>query len=132
MSAEATTRRSARERLLAAADELFYEKGTHAVGIDRVIARAGVSKASLYSVFGSKDKLIRAYLGARQEQWRQRVSEQLANRSMTPRDRLLGVFDMFENWFAEPGFRGCTFISASAQALPGSHIENIARVKVRH
>src|SRR4051794_603668 len=56
------SRASARERLLAAADELFYEEGVHIVGIDRVIERAGVAKASLYSAFGSKDELIRQYL----------------------------------------------------------------------
>jgi len=51
-------RGSARERLLAAADELFYDEGVHTVGIDRVIERAGVAKATLYSAFGSKDALI--------------------------------------------------------------------------
>src|SRR4051812_17426026 len=50
---------SARDRLLAAANELFYEEGVHTVGIDRVIERAGVAKASLYSTFGSKDGLVR-------------------------------------------------------------------------
>jgi AcrR family transcriptional regulator len=58
---------SARERLLAAADELFYEEGIHTVGIDRIIEQAGVAKATLYSLFGSKDGLIRAYLQARLE-----------------------------------------------------------------
>ena len=53
---------SARERLLTAADELFYQEGVHTVGIDRVIEQAGVAKASLYNTFGSKDELVRAYL----------------------------------------------------------------------
>ena len=56
---------SARERLLRAADELFYEEGIHTVGIDRIIERAGVAKATLYSAFGSKDELVRAYLRER-------------------------------------------------------------------
>src|SRR5712692_9239750 len=60
-------RRSARERLLAAAQELFYKEGINTVGIDRVIEHAGVAKASLYDCFGSKEGLIRAYLTARQE-----------------------------------------------------------------
>jgi AcrR family transcriptional regulator len=55
-------RGSARERLLAAADELFYEQGIHTVGIDRIIDRADVAKATLYSTFGNKDGLVRAYL----------------------------------------------------------------------
>ena len=61
-TADATVKRSPRERLLAAADELFYAEGVQSVGIDRVIERAGVAKASLYSTFGSKEELVRAYL----------------------------------------------------------------------
>ncbi len=60
-------RRPARERLLAAAEELFYQDGVQSVGIDRVIERAGVAKASLYANFKGKDDLVRAYLDARFE-----------------------------------------------------------------
>ena len=65
VSGNAVATASARDRLLAAADELFYEEGIHTVGIDRIIEKAGVAKATLYSVFGSKEELIRAYLAAR-------------------------------------------------------------------
>ena len=65
MGAKAATGLSARERLLEAANELFYAEGVHTVGIDRVIERAGVAKASLYNTFGSKDELVRAYLQGR-------------------------------------------------------------------
>jgi len=71
-------RRSVRERLLAAADELFYNEGVHTVGIDRVIEHAGVSKASLYALFGSKDELIRAYLDRRHEARRRRIEQAVA------------------------------------------------------
>ena len=60
-------RPSPRERLLKAADELFYAEGINSVGIDRVIERADVARASLYSTFGSKDELIRGYLEHRME-----------------------------------------------------------------
>src|SRR5262249_42523015 len=69
---------SARDRLLAAATELFYAEGVHTVGIDRVIERAGVAKASLYSTFGSKEELVRAYLAGRAEARQRRVSERIA------------------------------------------------------
>ena len=65
MSAKTAAVPSARERLLAAASELFYAEGVHTVGIDRVIERAGVAKASLYNTFGSKEELVRAYLESR-------------------------------------------------------------------
>jgi AcrR family transcriptional regulator len=119
MSANTSARLPARDRLLAAADELFYEDGVHSVGIDRVIKRAGVAKATLYSVFGSKDELIRSYLTARHLARQERIMRGLA-RYEAPRDRLLGVFDLLGESIAAPGFRGCAFVNASAEARPGS------------
>jgi AcrR family transcriptional regulator len=118
--------RSARERLLAAADELFYEEGVHTVGIDRVIERAGVAKATLYNAFGSKDELIRAYLTRRHAITRERTTSALATRHETPRERVLGVFDVLGEMAAEPGFRGCAFINASAESLPGGVVEEVS------
>ena len=109
---------SARERLLAAANELFYEEGVHTVGIDRVIERAGVAKASLYSTFGSKDELIHAYLESRFEARKARIARRLA-RHPSPRERLLAVFDHLAEVAAEPGFRGCAFLNASAEGAEG-------------
>ena len=74
MAVKNAARPSARERLLAAADELFYEEGVHTVGIDRVIEHAGVAKGSLYNTFGSKDELIRAYLEGRHARMAQRIT----------------------------------------------------------
>ena len=113
----------ARERLLAAADELFYEEGVHTVGIDRVIERAGVAKASLYNTFGSKDELIRAYLAEPPRGAPRRGSWAAGPATTTPRERLLGVFDASGESFAEPGFRGCAFVNASAESAPGSSVE---------
>jgi AcrR family transcriptional regulator len=126
MSTKTSTpeRRSARERLLAAAEELFYEEGVNTVGIDRVIERAGVAKASLYDCFGSKEELIRSYLVARQESRRARMTEKLA-RYATPKERLLGVFDAMGELFAEPNFRGCAFVRASAEARTGSSLKSV-------
>src|ERR1700739_3423133 len=109
------SRPSARERLLAAANELFYNEGVHTVGIDRVIEQAGVAKASLYNTFGSKDELVRAYLDSRHADTAGSITRALG-RYRTPRDRLLGVFDALGELFAEPGFRGCAFTSASAES----------------
>jgi AcrR family transcriptional regulator len=105
---------SPRERLLAAANELFYGEGIHTVGIDRVIEKAGVAKASLYSAFGSKDALVRAYLEGRQEAREARIMKRLATYD-TPRARLLGVFDSLHDYIGESRFRGCAFLRASAE-----------------
>jgi AcrR family transcriptional regulator len=123
MSTSTTGRLSARERLLAAAEELFYEEGVHTVGIDRVIERAGVAKATLYSVFGSKDELVRAYLEQHNTTWRGRLTSRITARYAEPRERLLGVFDVLGERFTEPDFRGCAFVNASAETRPGSLVE---------
>jgi AcrR family transcriptional regulator len=119
MSTRTPARSPARDRLLAAADELFYEEGVHTVGIDRVIEKAGVAKATLYSAFGSKDELVRAYLTARHTGRRERITQGLAAYD-TPRERLLGVFDLLAELVAAPGFHGCAFANASAESPPGS------------
>src|SRR3954453_15318397 len=87
-------RRPVRERLLAAADELFYREGINNVGIDRVIAHAGVAKALLYAHFEGKDELVRAYLQGKHEMRKARVQERIA-RHRSPRERLLAIFDGF-------------------------------------
>ena len=115
-------RRPARERLLGAADELFYEEGFNLVGIDRVIERAGVAKASLYDCFGSKEELIRSYLQQRHEARQARMHERLA-RYATPREKILAVFDAMAEAAAKPDFRGCAFARAGAEARPGSSVK---------
>lgn len=120
---------SARERLLAAADELLYEHGVHTVGIDKIIEHAGVAKASLYSNFGSKDELVRAYLEARHQLRRERVLAEIA-RHADPRERLLALFDVLAETVAKPGFRGCAFANASAESAADSAAADVTR-KVR-
>ena len=122
MGAKAASGPSARERLLAAANELFYDEGVHTVGIDRVIERAGVAKASLYNSFGSKDELVRAYLEGRHERVASRITAYL-ERYSDPRERLLGVFEAQGELFAEQGYRGCAFVSASAES-PGEAVSS--------
>lgn len=114
--------RSTRERLLAAADELFYSEGVQTVGIDRIAKRAGASKKSLYAVFGSKEALILAYLDARRTAIEEVVTRGLS-RFDTPREQLLGIFEVQGEVFASPDFNGCPFLAASAEAATGSLIK---------
>jgi len=114
---------SARERLLAAADELFYREGVQSVGVDRVVQQAGVAKASLYSLFGSKEELVQAYLDARHAETRKQI-ERTLTRFRTPRERLLGVFDAQGQLFTEPGFNGCAHMTASAEARHDGPVES--------
>jgi AcrR family transcriptional regulator len=119
-------RPSPRERLLEAADELFYADGVHSVGIDRVLERADVARASLYGTFGSKDELIRAYLERRMAVSQARLRA-AADAHHDPGERLLSVFDAQAATFAQPGYRGCAFNRASAEAQPGSAAYEVPR-----
>ena len=114
---ESATGAGPRERLLQAANELFYAEGIHTVGIDRVIEKAGVAKASLYATYGSKDGLVRAYLELRAQARQFRIEKRLATVE-SPRDKLLAVFDVLHDVARDPQFRGCAFVNASAE---GSH-----------
>jgi AcrR family transcriptional regulator len=122
-----TAKPSARERLLAAADELFYAEGVRTVGIDRVIEQAGVAKASLYNTFGSKEALIHAYLEGRHAKTAARIARYI-ERYEAPRERLLAVFESQAEQFADPGFRGCAFAAASAEAHSGDQVEQASAV----
>jgi AcrR family transcriptional regulator len=116
---------SARERLLAAADELFYAEGVHVVGIDRIVERAGVAKASLYNTFGSKDELVRAYLEEHFHDRQRRVARIRAAHE-TPREQVVGIFAELDGALAGTAFRGCRFIMATAEARPGDASEAVA------
>jgi AcrR family transcriptional regulator len=107
---------SVRDRLLAAANELFYEEGIHGVGIERVLERAQVAKASLYSTFGSKDDLVRAYLEARDQRRRKRIGAAIEKHS-SPRARILAVYDVLGEVVRESNYRGCAFVNASAEGM---------------
>jgi len=97
--------------MLAAAYELFNEKGVRAVGVDAIIARAGVAKATFYHHFPSKDDLVKAYLLRREQLWtREFLEAELKKRADTPRGRLLAIFDVFDEWFHRDDFEGCPFL----------------------
>jgi AcrR family transcriptional regulator len=107
----------ARRRVLDAASSLFYAEGVHAVGIDRVIAEAGVAKATFYHHFPSKDALVCAYLEGEDA----RVRQLMAPAGDTPQDRVLWVFEALGEHTCGPGFRGCAFINAAAEYPDRDH-----------
>jgi AcrR family transcriptional regulator len=123
---DGAAKRPPRDRLLQAASELFYAEGVQSVGIDRVIERAGVAKASLYSTFGSKEGLVCAYLNARHEETLARLRSAVAA-AEDPIERLLAVFDAQARLFHTPDFHGCAFTAAATEAPSGGRIDAAAR-----
>ncbi len=108
-------RPSRRDHLVETAQRLFAEGGYHATGIDKVLAEAGVAKMTLYKHFKSKDELILAALRRRDETFRNWFMREVERRAAAPRERLLVVFDVLDDWFQAPGFNGCMFINAVSE-----------------
>lgn len=102
-----------REHLVDVAAALFNRHGYHAVGVDMVIAEAGVAKTTLYRHFPSKDDLIVAVLRRDDERFRDDIRK--AVEAVPPADRPLATFDYLETWFAGGAFFGCPFIAAAGE-----------------
>jgi len=102
----------ARERILSTAYELFSQQGTRSVGIDTIIEKSGVAKMTLYNHFPSKKDLVLAFMERREELWTlDWLFVEARNRAEDPRERLLAVFDAFNEWFKNENFEGCSFIN---------------------
>lgn len=100
-----------RERIVDAADRLFYSRGIGQVGMDAVRDESGVSLKAIYREFPSKEDLVLAVLERRHQMWVAGV-EGAVDRAGNPRERLLAVYDFLAGWFSEKDFRGCGFINA--------------------
>jgi AcrR family transcriptional regulator len=112
---------SARERILATADELFYREGIHATGVDTVVERSGVSKTSLYRVFRSKDELIAAFATERDRSfwaWWDRTAQRHAD---DPRAMLEALLSGLVRLIGHPTYRGCPFLNLATEFPDPDH-----------
>lgn len=102
----------ARERIVHTAYELFARRGIRDVGINELINRAGVAKATFYRHFASKDELVLAFLEQRDRVWTgDLVIADARRRGGTPTEQLLAIFDVFGDWFRRDDFEACSFIN---------------------
>jgi AcrR family transcriptional regulator len=104
---------SPRQRLLDAATRLFYGQGIHAVGVDRLVREAGVTRATFYRHFPSKEDLVEAYLRATDAELRGAVEAAAASGSAE--SALAAVFELVGSVTSTANFRGCHFINAAAE-----------------
>jgi AcrR family transcriptional regulator len=114
-------RPSKRDELVRKALVIFYRDGFHATGMDALVAETGISKTTMFKHFRTKDDLILAVLRYRDETFRNWFFRKLDDAALPPRQRLLAVFDILKEWFAEPSFKGCMFIKASAEFQDPQH-----------
>ena len=120
----------ARERILDTAYELFSRRAIRDVGVDEVIERAGVAKATLYRHFPSKDDLVIAFLERREERWTVAwVEAEARRRGSTPEEQLLAIFELFDEWFHRDDFEACSFINVLLEMGPE---HPVGQASVRH
>lgn len=116
-----STTSEARQRILETADRLFYQDGVRAVGIDKIIAEAGVAKMTLYTHFPSKDDLIVAVLQYREEHVLEFFRASMERHGKRTKDQLRAFFAAMKEWFESPGFRGCAFQNTAVELADPAH-----------
>ncbi len=120
---------AARDRLIAAAERLFYAGGVRAVGVERLLAESGVGRASFYRHFPGKDDLVVTVLGGRLERWRADLAVAVEARG----GGVLTVFDVLAEQATDPCFRGCAAINAMVEAAdPHSAAHRVAAAHKEH
>lgn len=117
---------AARDRILDVANQLFYQNGIRAVGVDTIIAQSGVAKMTFYKHFKSKDLLVLEFLKRRDEQWRAWFESAVCRLAPNAEDRPLAIFDALEERFSRKDFRGCAFINTMVEMADGDHIAHQA------
>lgn len=116
-----------RQRLLASATNLFTTEGIRVIGIDRILRDADVAKASLYSLFGSKDNLVVSYLEELDTGWRARWHE-IADERESPESRIIAFFDLCIREEPDNNFRGSHFQNAASE-YPRPETESEERIR---
>ena len=109
------SRADKQEHLIDVAIDLFNKHGYHATGVDRIMEATGISKATLYRHFNTKDDLIVAALAKIDEGAREEMRTFVENASADPRERLLATFGQLEIWLEDQSFAGCPFMAAASE-----------------
>jgi AcrR family transcriptional regulator len=121
----------ARDRIVDTAYDLFSRHGVRAVGVDRIVAESGVAKMSLYRHFASKDALVLTFLQERERRWTNEwLRAEATRRGDSAAERMLAIFDVFGDWFAEEDFEGCSFINVLLEFDDREH--EVRRATVGH
>jgi AcrR family transcriptional regulator len=117
-----------REKILATAEQLIYQNGIHATGMDLLVKTSGVARKSIYRYFATKDEIAAAALNARDVRWMHWFRTE-SDRAETPDARILNMFAVLKGWFESEGFRGCAFINTAGEVGdPNDPIRLIAKL----
>ncbi|AWB90035.1 TetR/AcrR family transcriptional regulator [Salinibacterium hongtaonis] len=126
-------KQGARERILDAAYDLFSHRGIRDVSVDEIITKSKVAIATFYRHFSSKDELAQAFLNRREQVWTSElIVAEVASRSDSPRAQLLGIFDVFDEWFHRDDFEGDSFVKVLLEMGPEHPLGQSSIVHLNH
>lgn len=122
-----------REKILATAEQLIYQNGIHATGMDLLVKTSGVARKTIYRYFTNKDEVAAEALNARDIRWMEWFRAE-CDKADTPQDRILNIFTVLKGWFESEGYRGCAFINTAGEvgdsADPIRHIARLHKQKL--
>lgn len=118
-----------REKILSTAEQLIYQNGIHATGMDLLVKTSGVARKSIYRYFATKDDVAAAALNERDERWMHWFRTE-SDKGETPSDRILNMFTVLRGWFESDGFRGCAFINTAGEV--GDPNDPVRQIAKRH
>lgn len=117
-----------REKILETAEQLIYQNGIHATGMDLLVKTSGVARKSIYRYFTNKDEVTAAALNARDIRWMAWFRAE-CNQADTPQERILNMFTVLKAWFESDGYRGCAFINTAGEVGDSADpVRQIARL----
>ncbi len=117
-----------RDKILKTAEELIYQNGIHAMGMDLLVKTSGVARKSIYRHFANKEDVASAALTKRDERWMQWFRTE-SDKGKTPQERILNMFTVLKSWFESDGFRGCAFINTAGEVGdPEDPVRQIAKM----
>jgi AcrR family transcriptional regulator len=117
-----------RDKILKTAEQLIYQNGIHAMGMDLLVKTSGVARKSIYHHFANKEDVASAALTERDERWMQWFRTE-SDKGETPQDRILNMFTVLKSWFVSDGFRGCAFINTAGEVgNPEDPVRQIAKM----
>jgi len=118
-----------RDKILTTAEQLIYQNGIHATGMDLLVRTSGVARKSIYHHFANKDEVAAAALNARDVRWMAWFRTE-CDKADTPQGRILNIFTVLKGWFESEGYCGCAFINTAGEV--GDSADPVRQIARRH
>jgi AcrR family transcriptional regulator len=123
-----TSTTAVQDKILQTAEQLIYQNGIHAMGMDLLVRTSGVARKSIYRYYATKDEVAVQALTVRDERWMHWFRTE-TDKAPTGQARILAMFDVLKSWFESEGFRGCAFINTSGEiGDPADPVRQLAKL----